>query len=102
MAIKLVAIDMGGTLLNPQHEITAGVKSVIDRAHKKGVAVVLAAGRPYVGIQRYLMELDLVNEGQYLHQLQRRAGAGRKMVNVWRRSPLASTTISTLSRWRAS
>lgn len=26
MAIKLVAIDMDGTLLNPQHEITAGVK----------------------------------------------------------------------------
>ncbi|WP_239953297.1 sugar-phosphatase [Pantoea sp. Z09] len=65
MAIKLVAIDMDGTLLNPQHEITAGVKSAIDRAHKKGVAVVLATGRPYVGIQRYLMELGLVDEGQY-------------------------------------
>ncbi len=65
MAIKLVAIDMDGTLLNPQHEITAGVKSAIDRVHKKGVAVVLATGRPYVGIQRYLMELGLVDEGHY-------------------------------------
>ncbi len=65
MAIKLVAIDMDGTLLNPQHEITAGVKSAIDRAHKKGVAVVLATGRPYVGIQRYLMKLGMVDDGQY-------------------------------------
>lgn len=65
MAIKLVAIDMDGTLLNPQHEITPAVKSAIARAHKKGVMVVLTTGRPLVGIQRYLMELDLVDEGQY-------------------------------------
>ncbi|WP_343553090.1 sugar-phosphatase [Pantoea sp.] len=65
MAIKLVAIDMDGTLLNPQHEITPAVKSAIARAHQKGVMVVLTTGRPFVGIQRYLMELDLVDEGQY-------------------------------------
>ncbi|XXN63322.1 sugar-phosphatase [Enterobacter ludwigii] len=65
MAIKLVAIDMDGTLLNPQHEITPAVKSAIERAHKKGVMVVLTTGRPLVGIQRYLMELNLVDEGQY-------------------------------------
>ncbi|WP_312462417.1 HAD-IIB family hydrolase, partial [Pantoea endophytica] len=65
MAIKLVAIDMDGTLLNPQHEITPAVKSAIERAHKKGVMVVLTTGRPFVGIQRYLMELNLVDEGQY-------------------------------------
>lgn len=65
MAIKLVAIDMDGTLLNLQHEITPAVKSAIERAHKKGVMVVLTTGRPFVGIQRYLMELNLVDEGQY-------------------------------------
>lgn len=65
MAIKLVAIDMDGTLLNPQHEITPAVQSAIERAHKKGVMVVLTTGRPFVGIQRYLMELNLVDEGQY-------------------------------------
>ncbi|WP_312217181.1 sugar-phosphatase [Pantoea vagans] len=65
MAIKLIAIDMDGTLLNPQHEITPGVKSALDRARKQGVSIVLTTGRPFVGIQRYLMELDMQAPGQY-------------------------------------
>lgn len=65
MAIKLIAIDMDGTLLNPQHEITPGVKSALDRARQKGVSIVLTTGRPFVGIQRYLMELDMQAPGQY-------------------------------------
>lgn len=65
MAIKLIAIDMDGTLLNPQHEITPAVKAAIGRARDKGVSIVLATGRPFVGVQRYLMELDLQQEGQY-------------------------------------
>ena len=65
MAIKLIAIDMDGTLLNPQHQITSRVKAAIAAARDKGVAVVLATGRPFVGIQRHLDELGLVQEGQY-------------------------------------
>ncbi len=65
MAIKLIAIDMDGTLLNPQHEVTPGVKKAIQAAREKGVSVVLATGRPFIGVQRYLMELDLQHEGQY-------------------------------------
>ncbi|WP_130832965.1 sugar-phosphatase [[Erwinia] mediterraneensis] len=65
MAIKLIAIDMDGTLLNPQHQITPAVKAAIGRARDKGVSIVLATGRPFVGVERYLMELDLQQEGQY-------------------------------------
>lgn len=65
MAIKLIAIDMDGTLLNPQHEVTPRVKQAIQAARDKGVAVVLATGRPFIGIQRYLAELGLQQEGQY-------------------------------------
>ncbi|AXF77702.1 sugar-phosphatase [Erwinia tracheiphila] len=65
MAIKLIAIDMDGTLLNPQHEVTAGVKEAIRAALDKGVSIVLATGRPFIGVQRYLMELDLEHKGQY-------------------------------------
>lgn len=36
MAIKLIAIVMDGTLLNPQHEIIAAVKLAISRARDKG------------------------------------------------------------------
>lgn len=65
MAIKLIAIDMDGTLLNPQHEITPAVKTALNRAREKGVSIVLATGRPFVGIERYLQELDLQADGQY-------------------------------------
>ena len=59
MAIELIAIDMDGTLLNPQHEVTPAVKKALSEARAKGVQIVLATGRPFVGVQRYLMELDL-------------------------------------------
>lgn len=65
MAIKLIAIDMDGTLLNPQHEITPAVKEAIKAARDKGVAIVLATGRPFIGVLRYLVELDLQQKGQY-------------------------------------
>ncbi|MGA9609482.1 MAG: sugar-phosphatase [Rouxiella badensis] len=65
MAIELIAIDMDGTLLNPQHEITPAVKQALTAAINKGVQVVLATGRPLIGIQRYLQELSLQKDGFY-------------------------------------
>jgi len=65
MAIELIAIDMDGTLLNPQHNVTPAVKQAIAAARQKGVHVVLATGRPYVGVENYLIELDLQQPGCY-------------------------------------
>jgi len=65
MAIELIAIDMDGTLLNPQHEVTPAVKQALAAAREKGVQIVLATGRPYMGVERYLQELDLQQEGCY-------------------------------------
>lgn len=65
MAIELIAIDMDGTLLNPQHQITPAVKQAIAEARRKGVHVVLATGRPYVGVQDYLRQLDIQGPGDF-------------------------------------
>lgn len=65
MAIELIAIDMDGTLLNPQHEVTPAVKKALSDARAKGVQIVLATGRPFIGVQRYLQELDLQQDGCY-------------------------------------
>ncbi|GKW24734.1 sugar-phosphatase [Pectobacterium polonicum] len=65
MSVKLIAIDMDGTLLTPQNQISPAVKAAIAAAREKGVQVVLATGRPYIGVERYLMELDLQQEGCY-------------------------------------
>ncbi|MCL2893703.1 sugar-phosphatase [Brenneria tiliae] len=65
MSIKLIAIDMDGTLLTPQNQISPAVKAAIAAAREKGVQVVLATGRPFIGVERYLQELDLQQEGCY-------------------------------------
>ncbi len=46
MAIKLVAIDIDGTLLNEKREVTKEVKEAIAAAVAKGVSIVLCTGRP--------------------------------------------------------
>lgn len=63
MSIKLIAIDMDGTLLTPQNQISPAVKSAIAAARAKGVHVVLATGRPFIGVAPYLAQLDLQQEG---------------------------------------
>ncbi|AJI96283.1 HAD hydrolase, IIB family protein [Yersinia ruckeri] len=65
MAIELIAIDMDGTLLNGRNQITPRVKQAINAAQQKGVVVVLATGRPYIGVTKYLRELDMENSNDY-------------------------------------
>lgn len=63
---KLVAIDMDGTLLRNDKSISKETKEVIKEARKKGVKVVLATGRPVDGVKRYLEELDLWHDNEYV------------------------------------
>lgn len=63
--IKLVAIDLDGTLLNSKKEITAENKRVLAAAQKAGVKIVICTGRPLRAIRPYLEELDLKNPGDY-------------------------------------
>ncbi len=102
MAIELIAIDMDGTLLDPQHQITPAVKQAIAAARRKGVHVVLATGRPYVGVQDYLRQLDIQGPGDfcitYNGALVLRAADGACILQETR----VLRTICTSSRWRAS
>lgn len=59
--IKLVAIDIDGTLVNSQKEITAAVKEAIQASRQRGVKVVITTGRPLSGAKKYLKELNLDN-----------------------------------------
>lgn len=66
MSIKLVAIDIDGTLLNSQHQITSGVYQAIQEAKAAGVKIVITTGRPLTGVQKILKELNLLDEGDYV------------------------------------
>lgn len=63
---KLIAVDMDGTLLKEDKTISEQTKKAIRRARDKGVKVVLASGRPIEGLEKYLKELDLISEDDYV------------------------------------
>lgn len=61
MAIKLVAIDIDGTLINDQRQITPKTVMTIKKAHQKGVKIVLCTGRPMTGVEPFIQQLGLGN-----------------------------------------
>ena len=48
--IRLIALDMDGTLLNNANEITTENKEAIQEAAERGIEVVISTGRPFVGV----------------------------------------------------
>ena len=63
---KLIALDMDGTLLNEEKKISQGNLRAIKTAKESGKKVVLATGRPLLGIRRFLKELDLISEEDFV------------------------------------
>lgn len=58
--IKAVAIDLDGTLLAPDHSISAENRATIEELHAAGVEVILASGRHYVSMLPYARSLPQV------------------------------------------
>lgn len=63
--IKLIALDLDGTLLTSDKTISDVNKKAIQDAKNAGIKVVLCTGRPLKGIANYLEELDLLGEEDY-------------------------------------
>lgn len=66
MSIKLVAVDIDGTLLTNDRKVTPEVFEAVQEAKKQGVKVIIATGRPIPGVQPLLNELNLKEEGDYV------------------------------------
>jgi 5-amino-6-(5-phospho-D-ribitylamino)uracil phosphatase len=56
---KLVALDMDGTLLNDQSQVTQGTHAAIAEAKRQGVHIVLSTGRGFQSLLPYYEELEL-------------------------------------------
>ncbi len=52
-AIRLIALDMDGTLLNSKHEISAENAGALRYAHERGVHIAIASGRALFEIEEY-------------------------------------------------
>ena len=62
MDIKVIIMDMDGTLLNGQKKISPKTKETLLAAQKEGAILILASGRPTTGLTEFARELEM---GQY-------------------------------------
>ncbi|MFS1663214.1 Cof-type HAD-IIB family hydrolase [Streptococcus sp. zg-JUN1979] len=63
--IKLIAIDLDGTLFNSHKKVTTANQNALAKARQKGVKVVITTGRPLKAIGNLLEELNLVSDEDY-------------------------------------
>lgn len=64
--IKIVSIDIDGTLINDERQIPLDVKSAVQQAFAQDVKVVITTGRPLPGVRNILDELGIVGSEQYV------------------------------------
>lgn len=57
--IKVIIMDIDGTLTNDKKVITKKTKETLIKAQKKGAILVLASGRPTSGLMDYARELEM-------------------------------------------
>ena len=66
MKYKLLVLDVDGTLLNDEKEITPRTLATLLKVQQMGVHIVLASGRPTYGILPLAKKLELGNYGGYI------------------------------------
>lgn len=59
MDLKAIVLDIDGTLLNDQKEISPRTRDSLLKAQEAGVKVVLASGRPISAMERFSKELKM-------------------------------------------
>jgi len=59
MPVKLLALDIDGTLLTPRGEITPRTQQAITEARRRGVFVVLVTGRRFGSARELVLRLEL-------------------------------------------
>lgn len=57
MGIRVIAMDMDGTLLNSKKQITPKTKEMLLKAQKAGIILILASGRPTPALMDFAREL---------------------------------------------
>ena len=61
--IRVLALDLDGTLTNDEKVVTPRTRAALDAAAAQGVTIVLASGRPTAGILPLAKELGLDKKG---------------------------------------
>ena len=61
---KLVAIDIDGTLITDNKEVTPRTIETIKEASRKGIKVIICSGRSFYRLEKYVEEVGLKKENQ--------------------------------------
>lgn len=64
--IKLVAIDVDGTLLDSNQTISEANRECIKALKNAGIRIIICTGRPFIGVKNILKELELMTEDDYV------------------------------------
>ena len=67
--IKLVAIDLDGTLLNSQHQLSPRSRRALKALQAQGTALVIATGKTRFAAEPLIAELNIESPGVYLQGL---------------------------------
>lgn len=63
--IKLLALDLDGTLFTKDKQVTAENRAALKAAEAKGIHVVITTGRPLPAINHVLGDLGLLDDKHY-------------------------------------
>lgn len=66
MKYKLLVLDVDGTLLNSENQISVRTQAALLKAQQMGVRIVLASGRPTYGLLPVAKALELGNYGGFI------------------------------------
>lgn len=86
--IKLIAIDLDGTLFDKEKNISDENIKAIKKAKEKNIKVVIATGRPISGVLPVLEKLNLTTNEDYVITYN-----GAKVFNVGTKEVISSSTI---------
>lgn len=64
--IRLIAIDLDGTLLRDNHQISDNAKEIIKKAVDSSIYVIISTGRPYRAAKLFQKELN-INQPMIMH-----------------------------------
>ena len=98
--IRLIALDLDGTVVGPDREIRPRVRGAVGEAMARGVEVVIVTGRMYRSALRFATLLGLraplvCYQGAYVREIPRNGSSG----DVLRHTPLPLATAREAILW---
>lgn len=84
--IKMIGLDMDGTLLTTEKKLTPYTKQVLEKALAQGIEVVLSTGRSITGIPKELLEMPGMKYAVTIN--------GARILNLQKKEVIYESTLS--------